>query len=182
MRMPPVRPRLSSPGVASIAILFVVAAGTTACKSARERAEEQAAARRAAAQLTISDAGLTMTLEGGVFSLGAGTKLPDDFPKSVPVYPGSHIQMAARSPGAQGKPAWSLSLETQDPGTSVIAFYKAHMAGFTQASALAMGDTQMAVWQSAQLDVTLMVSSSAGGAESDGPTGATALTMTVSSK
>jgi hypothetical protein len=146
---------------------------TPACKSARERAEEQARAN-AVAQVRFVDGGLAMTTEAGTFAFGAGSKIPDDFPKTVPIYPGSHVNMAASSPGAQGKPAWSLSLDTEDPAANVAAYCKAHMPGFTLASDLAMGDTQMQVWQSPALDVTYMIASNAGSP--------TAITMTVSSK
>ncbi len=170
--------RPSTPSTPStLARLALVAAVTTgalagiACKGSRDG---QASPSSSGGRLEILDGGLSLLTDAGVVSMGAGATLPADFPRAVPVYPAAKINMASRS-SPRGKPAWSLSLETSDERAKVVQFYASNMgAGFTKASDLAMGDTQMTIWQSAQDDVTLMVATAADDR--------TTITMTVTSK
>ncbi|HEY8038268.1 MAG TPA: hypothetical protein VIF15_00670 [Polyangiaceae bacterium] len=152
----------------SALLLAVVAASlaisTTACKSAadraREKAEEKAIEQQTGGQVTIDDKQGTMTLvnDAGTVTMGAGAKIPADFPKSVPVYPGATTDLASRQSNPQGKPAWSLTLETGDAKDKVVAYYKANLADFKVASDMDMGEAHMSVWQNAQYDLTLMIS------------------------
>ncbi len=51
-------------------------------------------------------------------SAGGGVKIPDDFPKDVPVYPGAKVKTAASVQGNR-----TLSLETADAVDKAQAFY-----------------------------------------------------------
>jgi hypothetical protein len=163
MRLPGLAASLVAVSLPVVVIATLGAA--TGCKSSHDKAQERAAATEVPGQLQLTDGGLTLTSESGVIALGETSKVPDDFPKNVPVYPGAKVDMAAHRTGAKGKPAWSLSLETGDEQAKVVAFYTSGMTAsagkFTKASDLAMGDTQMTVWQSADYDVTLMISAGA---------------------
>jgi hypothetical protein len=148
------------------------------CKSSQEKAGQRAATMQNGAQVQLVEGGLLMTTDAGTVALGENAKIPDDFPKTVPLYPGAKVNMAARSAGDKGKPAWSLSLESGDEQPKVVAFYASNMTAsagaFKKGSDLALGDTQMTVWQGAQFDVTLMISA---GADNQ-----TAISMTVAGK
>ena len=85
-----------------------------------------------------------------------GAQLPDDFPKEIPLYPGGRLVAAAKSTGPQGRPAWSVTLETGDTKDRVVDFYKNGMPAFRLATSMDMGDTGMCVWQGSQYDATLM--------------------------
>ena len=164
--MAPIVPRLTC----ALLLLSTVAA----CKSTKQKVEETVLEDQTGNKIKLTEGGLVMTTDAGTFALGAGSKVPDDFPKTVPVYPGARVNMAGRSPGLNGKMAWTLSLESDDDAGKVGDFYKSKMASFTLASDLDMAGTRMLVWQSAQNDVTLMAG--------PGNTGGTAFTLTVSAK
>jgi hypothetical protein len=166
------------PGLATFLVNATLLLAVTGCKSSHDKAQERAATSEVPGQLQLIDGGLTLTTDAGVIALGGGSKVPDDFPKTIPVYPGAKVDLSAHATGAKGKPAWSLSLETGDEQAKVVSFYTSAMTSsagkFTKASDLPMGDTEMTVWQSAEYDVTLMIS---GGAESQ-----TTILLTVAGK
>jgi hypothetical protein len=159
-------------------VLVLAALATTGCKSSHDKPESQHVVPAVDGKLAIVDGGMALVTDAGVLSFGSISSIPEDFPKALPIYPGTKVDMATRTAAAHGKIAWSLSLETGDEQPKVVAFYGSAMTasagGFTKASDLAMGDTQMTVWQSAQYDVTLMI---AKGAENE-----TTISMTVNSK
>jgi hypothetical protein len=158
--------------------LVLVLAAAGGCKSARDKRDTRdlPSAAGNGGQLLLTDAGLRLVSDSGTVVLGDNAALPADFPRAVAVYPGAKVNMATRSNGTQGKPAWSVSLGTDDERAAVIAYYGAHMTGFTKASDMAMGDAQMTIWQSAQYDVTVMIAGGAGAAMG------TSVTMTVASR
>lgn len=127
---------------ASVLVIVTAVAGLAgpgaACKRAEPRAEEKALEKAGGVQVDID-------------------KVPDDFPGSIPVYPGAKIVLAAKSMRDPAKPAWALTLETGDSKDAVAAYYKQHMAGFTPASDLNMDETAMALWQSSAVDVTILI-------------------------
>lgn len=59
----------------------------------------------------------------GTFVVGEN-KVPDDFPKNVPVYPGAKVESSMAGTGAQGDTGFMLTLSTPDPVEKVGAFYK----------------------------------------------------------
>jgi hypothetical protein len=167
----------TSPAFPIVLATLALVSAASGCKSSREKAVERAAEEQSG-QVQLTEAGITMTTDAGAVTLGPGSKIPDDFPKTVPVYPGAKVNMAARSAAGKDRATWSLSLETGDEQPKVVAFYASSMSAsvgkFTKGSDLPLGDTQMTVWQSAQFDVTVMISA---GAESQ-----TTITETISAK
>src|SRR5579884_1295834 len=99
----------------------------------------------------------TTSTDAGTVWAGPEARVPDDFPKDVPIYPGAEIDLAAK--GTRGKAAWSVTLEAADPKDRVVAYYRAHMRGFTVVSDVDVGETHMFVWQSPAYDVTVMTDS-----------------------
>lgn len=59
----------------------------------------------------------------GTFVVGEN-KVPDDFPKNVPVYPGAKVESAMAATGGQGDSGFILTLSTPDAADKVAAFYK----------------------------------------------------------
>jgi hypothetical protein len=142
---------------------------------AAEKAEEKAIEKQTGGQVSINGEKGTLTIvtDAGAMTLGETAKIPDDFPKNVPVYPGAAPKVAMKS-AAGGKETWSVIVETMDAKDKVVAYYKANMSGFTVASTMDVGTGTMTVYQSPKLDVTLMT-----GAESGGKT---SITLSVTSK
>jgi len=145
------------------ALVVAVALPSVACRKLAEKAEERAIEKslekQGGGQVSINGekGSISIVSDAGSFVMGAGAKIPDDFPKAVPIYPGAKPAFAARSTDPKGKAAWSLQMETPDSKDQVVAYYKGHMSGFTQATTADMGKSAMDVWQSPQLDVTLIV-------------------------
>ncbi|HEY1695688.1 MAG TPA: hypothetical protein VGG39_26150 [Polyangiaceae bacterium] len=148
--------------VASLAVvLALVAVASSGCKRLAERAEEKAIERSTGGQVKIDDKKGTLTIiaDGGAVTMGAAATIPADFPKEVAVYPGAKPQMVAKSLDPKGKQAWSVTMETPDPSAKVVAYYKANMTGFTQASTMDMGTSNMSVYQSPRYDATVVINS-----------------------
>ena len=142
-----------------------------ACTGCRKvKVEETSIEQQTGGQVRIDGGDISLSNSAG--TVGLGGKVPDDFPKAVPVYPGAKVNLATRS--ASAKPAWSLALVTGDDPDHVMDFYRSHLAGFQSASDRTLGETHMSVWQSAQLDVTMVVAQA--------PDQETSISMTVSSR
>jgi hypothetical protein len=122
-----------------------LALAPSGCRSAPER-NSGGADPQVAAEERIA---LTTT-EGG-------SRIPDDFPVSVPIYPGARTTIVTKSGNARGKPAWSVTLASDDPKERVSSYYKANMKDFTSASEMSLADTTMSVWRNGRYDVTILV-------------------------
>lgn len=156
------------------AVLLLAAAFTlpsVGCKRlaerAAEKAEEKAIEKGTGGQVSINGQKGTMTIvtDAGAVTMGETAKIPDDFPKNVPVYPGATPKVAVKS-AQGGKDTWSVVLETTDSKDKVVAYYKANLSGFTQASSMDVGTGFMQVYQSPKMDVSLVVGSESGGKQS----------------
>jgi hypothetical protein len=158
---------------------LVVAVGAcTSCTKLREKvvATIEAKAREYAADAG-TDAGVATTASNpnGVTELVAeppspsairavsGMKLPDDFPASVPVYPGSKISaavtsdaVAADEPGAKG---YVVVFQTDDPADMVTSFYSSALKRTKRTVDMTAGKTRMLTFHddSARRDVTLTI-------------------------
>jgi len=156
-------PRMKALPVVTLVLAAAFVLPSVGCKRlaerAAEKAEEKALEKGTGGQVSINGQKGTMTIvtDAGEVMLGATAKIPEDFPKSIPVYAGANPKMAMKS-ASNGKEAWSLSLESTDSKDKIVAFYKANMSGFTVASTMDMGTSSMTVYQSPKYDVTVMVS------------------------
>lgn len=65
--------------------------------------------------------------KGNTVTVGAGAKLPDNFPSIVPVYAGGTIVTSATSQDS-GKTAYTVSMTTKDSYDTVAAYYKKALA------------------------------------------------------
>jgi hypothetical protein len=144
--------------VVTVALLLAATSLPAACKSAdKDKSAPSASTTTGTDQVQISNGSITVKTDAGTFAIGGDTKIPDDFPAAVPIYPGAKATLAGKSSSGPGKPSWSVTLETPDDGAKVVAFYKSKLASFTVASDLAVGDSNMTAWQGPKYDVSLMV-------------------------
>jgi hypothetical protein len=127
-------------------------------------------------RLAPPDAGkrtITLGGDGGGSGLLMGPTKPVDFPKDIPLYPGSTVALGGRSTGT-GKPSWSLTVTTADSKDQAIARYRELLSGFEKVTDLNMGDAMLSIWRSAAYDMTLMIGTAADGK--------TTVTLNVASK
>jgi hypothetical protein len=92
-----------------------------------------------------------------------GPAIPDDFPRTLPLYPGARVTLGGVQTIASGKRSWSLTVETPDPRDRVLVFYGTNLPGFEPASAIDVVDSYLAVWRSPALDLDLLVGRGADG-------------------
>jgi hypothetical protein len=118
-------------------------------------------------QVSSEDRSAVATAEGG-------TTIPDDFPRSVPVYPGAKATAVTKSRNARGRPAWSVTLESDDAKERVSSYYRTNMKDFAPASEMSLADTTMSVWSNGQYDATILVG--------PGANQKTAITLTIAQR
>lgn len=102
-------------------------------QKATEKATEAIAEKATGQEVDIDTSGNKVEFTGKdgkqKMTIGRGSKLPEDFPKStVPVYPGSTVlsSMSLQSNNGQGH---VVTLETEDSPDDIIAFYKSKFSG-----------------------------------------------------
>jgi hypothetical protein len=129
--------RLRSCLLLATTVALVASLPACLCGRMKERLAEKAteAAFEAAAddgkggkaKIDLSKGTLTVTDGkggGGMFAAGAGTKLPDSWPKDFPVAPGAKVTFALDTPNGA-----SVTCESVDPPAKVYEFYAKTMAG-----------------------------------------------------
>lgn len=72
-------------------------------------------------KVDTSNGGVTVTDKktGAVSQAGVAAKLPDGWPSSVPIYPGSVVRTAMVASGGK-----TVTLSVKDPPAKVVEFYK----------------------------------------------------------
>jgi hypothetical protein len=156
-------PVQSAPSVARrrpLGILALVAIAATAGCKGDSKASPEAADHVTPALLAqrAAEAGVD---EAGTLYLTSVA--PGDFPGALPVYPGSRVTLAGRRSLADGKLAWSLTVETADSKAQVRAFYDEHLPGFSPASDIDILDSALWVWRSPAYDLNVVVGRGADG-------------------
>jgi hypothetical protein len=118
-----------------VSLALTLALPLAACQKMGEKLAEKAAEKAIEAQsggkaeVDLSGGKLTIksTEPGkeGTFEIsgGADAKIPDDFPKDVPVYPQAKVSSAMKANEGQ-----MVTLDTEDKGDAVFAFYQKKMA------------------------------------------------------
>jgi hypothetical protein len=90
---------------------------------------------------------------------GGGTKLPDNWPQDVPLYPGSKVTMSMSNPTQQ-----MLSLETADSPEKAIEFYKGKLSAMKQEAAMNTEQQSMLYYKDANgRQVQLAIGKESGG-------------------
>jgi hypothetical protein len=78
------------------------------------------------------------TPDGSVYVGGEGVKLPEDFPKDIPVYPGAKLS-ASVSAAQTGTSGHMVTFATADAPEKVAAFYKGKFSTWQTAMEMASG-------------------------------------------
>ncbi len=114
----------------------------TGCKKISEKIAEKVA-EKAVGAATGSDVDLdtgngTVTMKGDngavVVVSGDTTTVPENWPKSVPIYPSASLKASMSGSTGDAKEHFSLTFETSDPPSKVFAFYKDNLKGFKKVS------------------------------------------------
>ncbi len=145
----------------ALLLLFAVAG----CKKAEEKRAEKAVGEAMGGQAKIDpETGkVEVTTKGDdgketKVEFGPGSSLPPDFPKSVPIYPGSKIMASVSL--SEGKSGHQVTLTTPDSPQAVIDYYKKNLTGFKQDSEVGTGDTKMLMLSNPELSVSVSLSRS----------------------
>lgn len=95
---------------------------------------------------------------GNVTAFGEDLKLPDDFPKDVPVYPGAKITSAIIDSSGE-KPA-SLTLKSTDAPDKVISWYEKTLkdAGWAEQASFNANEIQSRTYDKDKSHIALTVS------------------------
>ena len=113
--------------VVAVAALAMTGCGKKASESLAEKMIESAMAKDGVkGKVNISDGKVSIETKDGTSSVssGEGTKVPDTFPKDVPVYAGTKVLMSINVPNGM-----NLMLESGDSLEKIVAFYKGKMTG-----------------------------------------------------
>jgi hypothetical protein len=87
------------------------------------------------------------TADGSVVVSGEGVKVPEDFPRDVPVYPGSKLASAV-SAAQSGAAGHMLTLQTSDSPDKVASFYKSKFPGWEVKMEMSSGGGKVLLLQS----------------------------------
>ena len=121
-----------------MAMLVLAAASFTGCKSLSEMAGEKIAettlesATGSNVDLDTDDGSVSITTDDGEFNIGS-SKVPDNWPSSIPMYSGATVVSSMTSTGSEtGKVNGSIGLTTTDTPSQVITWYDSHLSGWTK--------------------------------------------------
>lgn len=119
---------------------------------------------------------VTVTTKDGsaVFAGGAGTVVPENFPKDIPIYTGGKVTGAV-SGAQQGSSGQMVTFETPDSPEKVIDFYKGKLTGWANSMEMASGNGKMLVLVSPDQKRTVSVTATPAG-------GKTSVSLTVGAK
>jgi hypothetical protein len=130
-------------------LVLVALALVPACKRARNAALEQRTREATGVErVEIGDDGKRVTLsntaDGGAteVELGESARIPADFPRNVPIYPGAKL-VAAVGTTDQGKRSHVVTLSAAATAASVYAFYKQRLPSFGTVEELSLGGLRM---------------------------------------
>lgn len=144
--------------------LVVTLAG---CKSPAEKEAEKSVAETTGGQAKVDEKTgsvevKTKDKDGRETNVqfGPNSKVPDDFPKSVPIYPGAKLMSTVSL--ADGKNGHLVTLSTTDEPKTVVEYYKKNLVGFKSDSELGSGDDSMFMMSNAEVTVSISVTRSEG--------------------
>lgn len=102
--------------------------------------------------------------KGNKVEVGAGARIPADFPADVPVYPDATV-LSAATMSDEGSRGASLMLSTSDGMDKVAGWYEERLdaGGWTKTGGYAMGGSDSRVYGKGGADLTVTASGEAGG-------------------
>jgi hypothetical protein len=130
---------------------FLIACGSlahVACKNPQREFEERAKEATGADQVEVDENGDRVTLSSksdageSRVELGAQARIPADFPKNVPIYPGSKI-VAAVEVTDKGKRSHIVTLSAPAAPDAVLQFYERKLPDFGKVEKVTLGGMRM---------------------------------------
>jgi hypothetical protein len=143
--------------IVAAAALVVMGCGKKTSESLAEKMIEHAMAKDGVqGKVNISDGKVTMETKDGTtsYAAGAGTKVPDTFPKDVQVYAGAKVLASVSVPNGQ-----NLMLESGDSIEKIIAFYKGQMSagGWDEKMSMNQGESSVLIYKKEQRQASIVV-------------------------
>ena len=117
-------------GCAVLGCVLLASSCETVKEKLAQKATEAAIEHASGGEVKIDSNNHTVTVKsekGNVQFSGAGSKIPDDWPKDIPVYPGAQVKMSMSNSEQQ-----LLALETTDSPDQAVAFYKSKLSAMKQ--------------------------------------------------
>lgn len=149
------------------------------CRKIEEKMAEKAAEKATGGEVDIdSKTGQVKLKQKGPdgketeVQLGAGSTVPADFPKVVPIYPGAKVMSSVAISQGEGH---MVTLNTKDTTQQVLEYYKKNMSGFKVDGELSGGDTTILTLSNDQLTVSVTATKSS-------DDGTTLINLTTSAK
>lgn len=113
-------------------MVFALFASSLGCKKIQEKMAEKVAEKAiettTGGKVDIENGGKTVTIQGDKpgeeMTFGAAAKIPNDFPKDAPLYPGAKVVGSASATGSKGKQTFTVSFESNDSPQQIVSFYK----------------------------------------------------------
>lgn len=143
-------------------LLFVLPLALMACDSLKERltrkfsekAAETLIESQSGEKVEIDSKAGTMRVQSkdgkGTMTLGIDTKVPDNFPKSIPLYPEAKLMTSMGGTTDKGDGGFVLTFTSRDSVEKVGAFYAAAAAkGTKKVMDMATPAGRMVSWQTA---------------------------------
>jgi hypothetical protein len=161
----------------SCVVLISLALAAGGCRKIEEKMAEKAAEKATGGKVDIdSKTGQVKLKQKGPdgkeseVQLGAGSTIPADFPKAVPIYPGAKVLSSVSV--SQGE-SHMLTLNTTDTTAAVLEYYKKNLAGFKIDGELNSGDTTILTMSTDQITASVTATKSS-------DDGTTLINLTVS--
>ena len=104
------------------------------------------------------------TTDGSVYVGGEGVRVPEDFPKDVPLYPGSKLASAV-SAAQSGSSGHMVTLQTSDPPEKVSSFYKSKFSAWRVKMEMSSGGGKVLLLQSPDEKRSITVVANASGGQ-----------------
>lgn len=114
------------------------------CKSPKKTFEERAKEATGADQVEVAEEGKRVTLSGKSDSgeshveLGEAARIPADFPKTIPIFPGAKI-VAAVDMTDKGKRSHVVTLSADVKPDAVLQFYEQRLPSFGKVDKVSLG-------------------------------------------
>jgi len=144
-------------------LVSVLMVGCSCSEEAEEKVAEKIAEKVIAAQtgekadIDVDEESMRIKTKDGEMSITSGksAKVPDNFPKDIPMYKGSVLDMAMEVPTG-----YSLSFTTKDDMSKVSEWYLSEMIdqGWAKEAFMDMGKQTMMVFKKGERGVNLVIS------------------------
>jgi len=144
----------------SVCVIMVAGCGKRSGERIAEKMAEAAMAKDGVkGKVNISGDKVTIETKDGksTFASGGNAKVPENFPKDVPVYAGASILASASVPNGS-----VLTLQTKDAAAKVMSFYKGKLtgSGWTSEMTMEQGEQLMSAYKKGKKTISIIAGKS----------------------